>query len=190
MWLDANLVACYTCLSDVGSNSPQEREVDMSGNIITALRQNHALEHATIAFLIKKLGVNIRMIGFTTHDGFYIYGDAPTEAVRDAATEGLEHLQKGERELAVSPFCGTNLVVAGIMAGIASLIVMGSKDRRKRLFPVILATTWAIVAARPVGRAVQKYVTTSSNLTGVSIKRITRRGVGTRMLHKIETTRE
>lgn len=162
----------------------------MSGNIITALRQNHALEHATIAFLIQKLGVNVRMIGFATHEGFYIYGDVPTEAVRDAAAEGLDHLQKGEREWALSPFCGTNLVVAGIMAGIASLIVMGSKDRGKRLFPVILATTWAVVAARPVGRAVQKYVTTSSNLTGVSIKRITRRGVGTRMLHKIETTRE
>lgn len=162
----------------------------MDGNIVTALRQNHALEHATIALLIKQVGVNTRMIGFATHDGFYVYGDVPTEAVRDAATEGLEHLQKGESELALSPFCGTNLVVAGIMAGIASLVVMGSKDRRKRVLPVIMAATWAIVASRPVGRAVQKHVTTTSNLTGVSIKRITRRGVGTRMLHKIETTRE
>ncbi|MDY6916911.1 MAG: DUF6391 domain-containing protein [Chloroflexota bacterium] len=162
----------------------------MSDGIILSLRQNHALEHATIASLIKRVGVNVRMIGCATHDGFYLYGNAPMEAVRDAAKEALERLQAGESELAVSPFCGTNLVVAGVMAGIASLIVLGGSDRRKRLLPVIVAATWAIVAARPVGRAVQKYVTTSSDLTGLKIRRITRRGVGTRTLHKIETARE
>lgn len=161
----------------------------MTGGIILSLRQNHALEHAAISTLIKRVGVNVRMVGFAAHDGFYLYGNVPTEAVRDSATEALERLQQGERDLAVSPFCGTNLVVAGIMAGIASLIVLGGSDRRRRLLPVIIAATCAIVASRPVGRAVQRYITTSSNLSGVRIKRITRRGVGTRILHKIETTR-
>jgi hypothetical protein len=162
----------------------------MEGNVIVALRQNHALEHATISLLIKRVGPNVRMVGMSTHDGFYILGDVPTDAVREAATEGLEHLKKGDSELAVSPFCGTNLVVAGTMAGLASLMVMGSKDRGKKVLPVIVAATLAVIAARPVGRAVQKYVTTSSDVADVSIKRITRRGVGNRILHKVETNRE
>ncbi|MBE0415109.1 MAG: hypothetical protein IBX36_01010 [Dehalococcoidia bacterium] len=162
----------------------------MNGNLITALRQNHALEHATVSLLTRKVGLNVRMVGRTTIDGFYIYGNVPTEAIQEAAAEGLACLQRGESELAVSPFCGTNIVVAGMMAGIASLIALGGKDRRGRLPLAILAATWAIIASQPVGRAVQRYLTTSSSLSDVTIKRITRRSVGTRILHKIETARE
>jgi hypothetical protein len=53
----------------------------------------------------------------------------------------------------------------------------------------IVVATWAIIAAQPVGRIVQKYLTTTPSLSNVTIKRITRRGIGTRILHKIETTR-
>lgn len=162
----------------------------MDSNILVTLRQNHALEHATFSVLLKNLGTAARMVGITTDDGFYLFGDVPTEALRDAVTEGLERLNRGESELALSPFCGTNLVVAGVLAGLASLLVMGSKDRGKRVLPVIVTATAAVAAARPLGRAVQKYLTTSPDLTGVTIKRITRRGVGTRILHKVETARE
>lgn len=162
----------------------------MNGNLITTLRQNHALEHATISLLTKKLDLNVRMIGRTTIGGFYIYGNIPTEAVREAAAEGLARLQSGERELAVSPFCGTNIVIAGMMAGVACLLALGGKDRKRRLPQAMFAATWAIILAQPVGRAVQRHLTTSSSLSDVTIKRITRRGVGTRILHKIETARE
>lgn len=161
----------------------------MNGNLITALRQNHALEHATVSLLTRKLGLNVRMIGRATIDGFYIYGNVPTEAIQEAATEGLARLQSGERELAISPFCGTNIVIAGIMAALACLLALGSKDRKRRLPLAMLAATWAIIVAQPIGRATQKYLTTSSSLSEVTIKRITRRGVGTRILHKIETAR-
>lgn len=162
----------------------------MNGNLITTLRQNHALEHATISLLTTKLGLNVRMVGRTTVAGFYIYGDIPTEALREAATEGLARLQGGEQELAVSPFCGTNLAVAGIMAGIACLVALGGKDRRRQLPRAILVATSAIIAAQPIGRIVQKYVTTSPSLSDVTIKQITHRGAGTRVLHKVETARE
>jgi len=142
----------------------------MSGNLITTLRQNHALEHATMAILIRKVGLNVRVVGSATIDGFYVYGDISTEAIREAATEGLARLQRGEQELAVSPFCGTNITVAGPRA--------------------ILVATWAIIAAQPIGRIVQKYLTTSPILSDVTIKRITRRGIGNRILHKIETARD
>ena len=162
----------------------------MSGNLITTLRQNHALEHATMAILIRKVGLNVRVVGSATIDGFYVYGDISTEAIREAATEGLARLQRGEQELAVSPFCGTNLAVAGIMAGIACFLALGDKDRGRQLPRAILVATWAIIAAQPIGRIVQKYLTTSPILSDVTIKRITRRGIGNRILHKIETARD
>jgi hypothetical protein len=162
----------------------------MSGNLITTLRQNHALEHATMAILIRKVGLNVRVVGSATIDGFYVYGDISTEAIREAATEGLARLQRGEQELAVSPFCGTNITVAGMMAGIACLLALGGKDRRQLLPRAILVATWAIIAAQPIGRIVQKYLTTSPILSDVTIKRITRRGIGNRILHKIETARD
>lgn len=161
----------------------------MSVDIITALRQNHALEHATIALLIRKVGLNVRLIGQATTTGFYIYGNVPSEAIQEAATEGLARLQRGESELAISPLCGTNISVAGIMAGIACFLALRGKDRGRRLPIAILAATWAIVAAQPVGRVAQKHLTTSADVSNVSIKRITRRGTGTRILHKVETTR-
>jgi len=156
----------------------------MSGNLITTLRQNHALEHATMAILIRKVGLNVRVVGSATIDGFYVYGDISTEAIREAATEGLARLQRGEQELAVSPFCGTNITVAGMM------LALGGKDRRQLLPRAILVATWAIIAAQPIGRIVQKYLTTSPILSDVTIKRITRRGIGNRILHKIETARD
>jgi len=161
----------------------------MRDDLITALRQNHALEHATISLLTRKLGLNLRIIGKATFDGFYVYGDIPSKAIREAATEGLARLQQGERELAISPFCGTNIAVAGVIAGVACLLALGAKNRRRRLPLAILATTWAIIAAQPVGKATQKYLTTSSSLSDVTIKRITRRGAGKRVLHKVETAR-
>jgi len=161
----------------------------MSDDLITALRQNHALEHATISLLIKKTGMLQKVAGIATATGFYLYGDVSAEAVQEAATEGLARLQSGESELAVSPFCGTNISVAGIAAGIACFLALGGKKQGWRLPLAILAATSAVIAARPLGRMVQKYLTTSADLTGVRIKRITRRGTGAIPLHKVETTR-
>lgn len=162
----------------------------MSIDFLTALRQNHALEHATIAILTRNVGFNVRLVGQAATTGFYIYGDVPTDAIQEAAREGLARLKQGERELALSPLCGTNISVAGIMAGIACFLALGGKSRGRRLPLAILAATWAMLAAQPVGRLAQKHLTTSSELSNVSIKRITRRGTGTKMLHKVETIRE
>ena len=161
----------------------------MNGDFITALRQNHALEHATIAILMRTLDPNVRLVGQATPTGFYIYGNVPTEDISSAATEGLARLQRGEWELALSPLCGTNISVGGIMAGIACFFAFRGKNRARRLPLAILAATWAIMAAQPIGRVVQKHVTTSADLSNVAIKRITRRGTDARILHRIETTR-
>ena len=162
---------------------------DMSRDLTTAIRRNHALEHAAISILSKHPELDGKiMAGRATSDGFYIYGDIPTEAISEATREGLDRLQKGQSELAISPFCGTNIAVAGTLAGVAALIAVGKKNRLWRLPSVIVATTVAILAAQPIGRMAQRYLTTSvADIEHLHINRITRIGWGRLTLHKVRT---
>lgn len=155
---------------------------------ISATRRNHALEHATIAVLLHRLGPALRLMGRSTAKGFYIYGDLPTQEIAEAAKEGLTRLQRGESDLAVSPLCGTNLAVGGILAGLASVLALGGKQRNDRLSRSILAATGALVLAQPLGRLVQKHVTTCAQVDGVKISRILRNGNRRWVVHKVETT--
>lgn len=159
----------------------------MLKRVINALRRNHALEHATISVMLSRHGQRTRVLGRAALDGFYIYGDIPTERLREFAHEGLARLQRGESHLAVSPLCGTNLAVAGILAGLASFMAVGSRRGLEGLPNALVAALVAVLAAQPLGRLVQKHVTTSPELDGVRI--ISVEPVGTRLsrLHKIRT---
>ena len=159
----------------------------MISEAIKALRQNHALEHATISLLIQRLGVNTRIMGQSTFSGFYIIGDIPSEAVAEAASEALSRLQKGEKRMAISPFCGTNYVVAGILSAAVTMIILGRKNWVKRLPSALAGAVVAVVMAQPVGGLAQRYVTASTNLTNVRIKRVTTSGKGRIRRHKVET---
>src|SRR3972149_11075566 len=97
---------------------------------VDAVRRNHALEHATVSILMGRLGPGVRMVGRATQSGFYIYGDVPTDRLEEAAAEGLARLKRGEAGLAVSPLCGTNLAVAGLLAGGSSPLAVGTRGRR------------------------------------------------------------
>lgn len=154
---------------------------------VTATKQNHALEHATIALLLQRLGVNTRVAGRATSSCFYLYGSLPTDLVKEAAHEALTRLKNGEAHLAVSPFCGTNLAVAGVLAGVASLIAAGGRNRLLNLPRVLLAAIGAVLAAQPLGRQVQKRFTTTSDIGGLQIGKITRTGRGPIVAHKVET---
>ena len=161
----------------------------MKLEFITALRQNHALEHATVAVLISRMGHRIKITGMSTPFGFFLYGDIPIETIEESANEGLSRLQKGEEELAVSPFCGTNLAVAGTLAGIAVLLATRNKKGRQKVSQAIQAATMAIFLAQPLGHLVQKRLTTSASLDNVRIAQITSKGNGKRSLYIIKTTR-
>src|SRR5436853_4329170 len=94
---------------------------------IDAIRRNHALEHATVSVMLAQIGPTVRLVGRAVPNGFYIYGRVPTELIQHSAEEGLARLKRGEAHLAVTPLCGTNLAVAGIVAGSLSVITMGSR---------------------------------------------------------------
>src|SRR5215469_8775180 len=87
-----------------------------------AVRQNHALEHATIVLLSRKYP-DVRLAGISFAAGFFVFGDVPTEAVFPAAQEALNLLRTTSPELAIHERCGTNLAVMGILAGLSAMTV-------------------------------------------------------------------
>lgn len=158
----------------------------MLGRLIGSVRRNHALEHATIAVLLGRLGRDVRMVGRATRNGFWVYGDVPPEELAASCREALARLQHGESHLAVSPMCGTNLAVGGLLAGLASTLALGrSEGRLQRLPNVLMVSTLAVLLAQPLGRLVQKHITTSPDLADTEIVDI--RGSG--VVHKVETAR-
>jgi hypothetical protein len=159
----------------------------MLTRMIAAVRRNHALEHATISILLGRVGQHMRLVGRASPDGFYIYGNVPAEKISECAAEGLARLKQGESQLAVSPLCGTNLALAGILAGLASLLAVGNRRRLERLPNVLTASVLAVVAAQPLGRLIQKHVTTSADLDGLEIVDVARVGRGLIPLHKVKT---
>src|SRR5258708_39874797 len=88
------------------------------------IRQNHALEHATITIL-SGMVPDLRVSARSRSSGFIILGDVDLGQLRRALDEALRRLQAGEAELAIHPNCATNLVggisliTAGILLGVA-----------------------------------------------------------------------
>lgn len=161
----------------------------MLGQLLGSIRRNHALEHATISVLANKLGHDVRLVGRATRSGFYLYGDLTAEAVRESTIEALNRLRRGESHLAVSPMCGTNLAVAGLLAGASSLLALGNRSRLERAPNVLLASMLAVLAAQPLGRLVQQHVTTSADLSDTELVGLREGGRGPGRFHRVETAR-
>jgi hypothetical protein len=158
---------------------------------VLSTRQNHALEHATITILLHRAGVSPPpMAGRSDPEGFSVYGDVRTEELEDAVAEALRRLQSGERDLAVSPFCGTNIALGGLLAAVGAAAAIGGQNRVVRLPNAILAATFAILVSRPLGRLAQKYVTTSPDLQDVRVRAITKSGWGSFVSHRVHLTRD
>ncbi len=161
----------------------------MLADPIGSVRRNHALEHATIAVLASKLGHDIRLVGRATFNGFYLYGEMDEAQVRDCAAEALARLRGGEGYLAISPMCGTNLAVAGLLAGLSSLIALGNRNRLQRTPNVLLASMLAVLAAQPLGGLAQKHLTTHPDLSDTELVSIRRGGRGAGRFLKVSTRR-
>ncbi|HZS90569.1 MAG TPA: DUF6391 domain-containing protein [Chloroflexota bacterium] len=123
------------------------------------VRQNHALEHATIALLSPR-HPKVVFTGRSTANGFYVWGKVDADAIRAAAEEALEILRTREPEMAIHPRCGTNLAVASIMAGLSAVLAGQIPPQRNRYSRGVLASLLALSVAQPVGFFVQRHVTT------------------------------
>ena len=160
---------------------------------VSRVRRNHALEHATVQVLDERHR-GLRMVGRSSSGGFYIWCNLPTEKVLDAAQEGLRRLQAGQRHMAIHPNCGSNIVVAGVMAGVGTFLVVdgykkpdfsasGATKPRflerfmnwlNRLSLACTVATVAIILARPLGTLFQTHVTTQADVGDLRIAGITR----------------
>jgi hypothetical protein len=124
-----------------------------------AVRQNHALEHATIALLSSRYPES-RLSGISFAAGFFIFGEIPSEAIRPMAVEALARLRGAEPELAIHERCGTNLAVTSMLTGFSAMTVSRLRKPYNTFSNVLLASTAALVLSRPLGLLVQRFVTT------------------------------
>lgn len=133
--------------------------LNVLADVVRRTRQHHAIEHATIHLLSARWPER-RFSGYSDPLGFTLYGEATEEEVRRAVGDALLRLQAGERQLAIHPNCGTNLLTAGIAAVIAgrvgSTVVNGRLERFTASLALVLI---ALGASRPLGLRFQEYTT-------------------------------
>jgi len=131
------------------------------------LRRNHALEHATINVMEQRHGPQ-RLAGMASEEGFTIRGYADAEVLREAAQEGLARLKRGEHWLAVHDRCGTSRAVGNLVSAVILLVVLFGLGRFS-LVNVILVMLVANLVGPSLGRLLQVYVTTSTDVDDLYI---------------------
>src|SRR5260370_8683662 len=123
------------------------------------IRQNHALEHATITILSGYVP-DLRISARSSSRGFIIFGDVDLGQLRRALNEALYRLQAGESQLAVHPNCGTNLVVGFTLLTFGTLLGMTSSRTRTRVASTALSSVPRLMPARPPARLFHQHLTT------------------------------
>ncbi|MBC8448020.1 MAG: hypothetical protein H8D78_09735 [Chloroflexi bacterium] len=159
-------------------------------SLIERVPQNHAVEHATMHLLSQRYP-SLRLAGRTTASGFLLYGQVATEAIAETVMEALDRLRGGEDELAVHPNCGTNIVVGGMLAGLAAWLATSGRRRSlwEQVPTALLAATAALLIAQPLGLLVQERVTTSPAVGDLRLRQVISGQWGKTMAHRVELAR-
>ncbi|MDI6601395.1 MAG: DUF6391 domain-containing protein [Thermoanaerobacteraceae bacterium] len=132
------------------------------------VRQNHALEHATINVIEEKYGTLFNLSGYALEDGFIIRGNAPTDMVYEAAAIGQRRLKRGERYLAIHKRCGTSLAITNLIASVLFLILL-LKYGYFNLLNIVIAILAASMIGPFFGKYVQLYLTTAQDVENMEI---------------------
>ena len=146
--------------------------MDYLADALQRTRQHHAIEHATIHILSRRHPTQ-RFTGFSDPLGFTIHGDLDEYDLRTAVGDALLRLQGGERELAIHPNCGTNMLTTALMATLAGIMarIFIRKGWLERFAATLILTLVAIVGSKPIGFRVQEY-TTDANVSDRWVKGI------------------
>lgn len=120
----------------------------------------------------------VQLVGRSDLQGFLVFGNVDATTLRAAAEDALARLQAGEVGLAIHPNCGTNLVTAGALSGMAALLFGGGRKRSlwDRLPAAILGATLALLVAPPVGRLMQARVTTTGKVQDLRVASVVKLG--------------
>ena len=160
-------------------------------SLISRIRRNHGLEHATLN-LLAKTHPRKPFAGHSDTGGFWILGDIPTDELNQTITDALEKLRSGQSSLAIHQNCGTNLLVSGFasgLAGAAGLIGVGKRPRDKfERIPIITAlSVLALIVSRPLGPIIQKNLTTSGTPGPLKVISITKQSLNGVSAHRVKT---
>ena len=163
----------------------------LESSLISRVRRNHGLEHATLHILAERHSGR-PLAGHSDWRGFWIVGDLETADLQTAVNEALLRLNSGESQLAIHPFCGTNFVTAGVLAGGAAALAMFGTGRRlqdklERLPLAMSLATLALIFAQPLGMTLQRQVTTSGAPGGLRVVSILPKARGSVKTHRIIT---
>jgi hypothetical protein len=158
--------------------------------VISTIRRNHGLEHATINILSLRFPRR-PLAGYSFPSGFILLGDLPTGQVREAVTQALSRMGSGEHSLAIHPNCGTNFLASGFVAGgLAWLGMAGAKsgrDKIERLPLVISLVVIGMIVSQPLGPKIQERITTCGDPQGMSVVDIYPIRFGQFCLHRVTT---
>jgi hypothetical protein len=159
--------------------------------LISRVRRNHGLEHATLHILAER-HPGRPLAGHSDSRGFWIVGDLETDDLKTAVDEALLRMNHGESQLAVHPFCGTNMVTAGVLAGGAAALAMFGAGRRlqdklERLPLAMSLATLALILAQPLGMTLQRQVTTSGAPGDLRVVSVLPKARGSVKTHRVLT---
>jgi hypothetical protein len=175
--------------SEVGAmaNPPDKNSLV---ELLSRIRRNHALEHATIHVLSSQ-NPKTSIVGRSDSQGFFIYADLPKEIIEKGAHTALHRLRSGEKNLAVHPNCGTNLLTAGVLSGAAAYFsIHGSEDREhklERLPLAIMSAIMGLIVAQPLGMRIQKHLTTNPDPGTLEIFSVERLRSGKGRIYRVKT---
>ena len=158
----------------------------MDLSLVTQVRRNHALEHATIHVLSRN-HPGIHLVGRSDWKGFWLYGEVDTLEVADATMEALERLQRKEHWLATHPRCGTNLATSALLTGSVAYLaaISPARSRLAHFARVASAITLGLLVGRPLGMAVQRHITTTADVDNVRVHAVLRRMAGQVVVHRV-----
>lgn len=166
--------------------------IQTGSTFISHIRRNHALEHASIHVLSTRYPLH-QIVGYSDSQGFFLYSSLPIESIEQAVSNALSRLRAGERRLAIHPNCGTNLLAAAALTATASFLALNGlkeerwQERLERLPVAIMASVIGLMAARPLGNAIQKHITTQSDLYDLEVISIEPIQRGKYILYRIKT---
>lgn len=132
------------------------------------VRQNHALEHATINILEEKSG-KLNLAGLSSSDGFTLFGLDDLKAVEAAARDGLNRLKNKEGRLAIHKECGTGRGVVHLTSALIFLFLLLVSGRFSFLY-ILPALTVSALLGPLLGRLAQRFLTTSTDLDRLTIE--------------------
>ena len=154
-------------------------------NFFHLIRWNHAIEHGAIHILSRMMPY-VSIAGRSNNRGFYIYGNVPTESLRAAVQEAINRIQGGERQLAIHPNCGTNMVSSAVLAAGGTMLATTGAKRRglsEQIPAGVLGALMGVVLGQVIGLRIQAKITTGVDFTNAQIVEIQRKRMGKRVYH-------